>query len=136
MTTADPQQDSALRAHVRRELSAHLSGLGYTKPRPSSRDADNTPEIVQRNPVRGRIAYGETVLPGDLERSHCHERLLSFSQRRTRRRSTILFFIGVVESQQQELEELLDKLGIRIYSTGGGHVHVIPIAPPPGLNGD
>ncbi|NJN50800.1 MAG: MFS transporter [Gammaproteobacteria bacterium] len=46
------------------------------------------------NPVRGRIVYGETILGSDLTRQTCHERLLSFSQRRTRHRSSILFFIG------------------------------------------
>lgn len=129
MTVTSRSQESALRTHVRRGLSAHLASLGYTKPRPSD-GGDNTPELVQRNPVRGRIAYGETVLSSDLKRTSCHDRLLSFSQRRTRRRSTILFFIGVVESQQDEIEALLEGLGIRTFAVGGGHVHVVPIAPP------
>jgi hypothetical protein len=55
--------------------------------------------------------------------------LLSFSQRRTRHRSSILFFIGVVETHQAELETLLEELEIRS-AVGGGHVHVIPIAAP------
>ncbi len=121
-------RDSALRAHVRRGLNAHLSALGYTNPRIVGAE-DTRPEIVRMNPVRGRIAYGETVLRSDLGRPSCHKRLMSFSQRRTRRRSTILFFIGVVETQQRELEGLLEKLGIRS-AVGGGHVHVVPIAAP------
>jgi hypothetical protein len=86
------------------------------------------PEIVRVSPVRGRIAYGETVLRSDLGRRRCHERLLSFSQRRTRRRSSILFFIGVAEGDEPALEELLQELDIRS-GTRGGHVHVVPITP-------
>ena len=85
------------------------------------------PEIVRVSPVRGRIAYGETVLRGDLRRRSCHERLLFFSQRRTRHRSSILFFIGVAEEDEPELEALLEQLDIRS-GTRGGHVHVVPIA--------
>jgi hypothetical protein len=81
------------------------------------------------NPVRGRIVYGETILGSDLARQTCHERLLSFSQRRTRHRSSILFFIGVVDTHQAELETLLEELEIRS-AVGGGHVHVVPIAAP------
>lgn len=128
MTVAQPPRDSALRAHVRRGLNAHLSALGYTNPR-SGGGGEIKPEIVRMNPVRGRLAYGETVLLSDLERESCHERLMSFSQRRTRRRSSILFFIGVVEAQQEELEGLLERLGIRS-AVGGGHVHVVAIAAP------
>jgi hypothetical protein len=87
------------------------------------------PEIVRVSPVRGRIAYGETVLRGDLRRRSCHERLLFFSQRRTRHRSSILFFIGVAEADEPELEALLQRLDIRS-NTRGGHVHVVPIAMP------
>jgi hypothetical protein len=54
---------------------------------------------------------------------------MAFSQRRTRRRSSILFFIGVVEAQRGELEHLLKELGIRS-AVGGGHVHVVSIAAP------
>ena len=82
---------------------------------------------MRMNPVRGRIAYGETVLHSDLRRRSCHERLRYFSQRRTRRRSTILFFIGVAEADRRELEALLARLDIRS-ATRGGHVHVVPIA--------
>jgi len=125
--------ESDLRAHVHRGLSAHLSALGYTNPRSSGGTAER-PEIVRMNPVRGRIAYGETVLRSDLGRPSCHKRLMSFSQRRTRRRSSILFFIGVVETQRGELEGLLEKLGIRS-AVGGGHVHVVPIAVPEDAGG-
>lgn len=120
--------DSAMRIHLRRELNAHLAELGYTDARPL-RNGPITPEIVRMNPVRGRIVYGETVLGSDLRRRTCHERLLSFSQRRTRHRSSILFFIGVAEVHQEELERLLEELEIRS-AVGGGHVHIVPISAP------
>jgi hypothetical protein len=122
--------DSLGRAHLRRKLEAHLTQLGYSSVR-ARRAALSMPEIVRVSPVRGRIAYGETVLHSDLHRRRCHERLLSFSQRRTRHRSSILFFIGVAEADQQELETLLEQLEIRS-GVRGGHVHVVPI---PGPNG-
>jgi hypothetical protein len=87
------------------------------------------PEIARISPVRGRIVYGETVLRSDLRRKRCHERLLFFSQRHTRRRSSILFFIGVATRDQQELEVLLARLDIRT-RLRGGHVHIVPIAAP------
>jgi hypothetical protein len=117
-----------MRIHLRRELNAHLARLGYTDARPTRKGAIS-PEIVRMNPVRGRIVYGETVLRSDLSRRTCQERLLSFSQRRTRHRSSILFFIGVVETHRAELESLLEELEIRS-TLGGGHVHVVPIAAP------
>lgn len=128
MTVVRLTTDSALRIHLRRELNAHLTQLGYTDSRPLNR-GPIIPEIVRMNPVRGRIVYGETILGSDLGRRTCHERLLSFSQRRTRHRSSILFFIGVVETHQAELESLLEELEIRS-AVGGGHVHVVPIAAP------
>jgi len=117
--------DSAVRVHLRRRLEAHLTELGYSCAR-SRRAALPVPEIVRVSPVRGRIAYGETVLRSDLGRRSCHERLLYFSQRRTHRRSSILFFIGVAEGDEPALEELLQELDIRS-GTRGGHVHVVPI---------
>lgn len=122
--------DSPARAYLRRELGAHLTQLGYSCVR-MNRAASPVPEMVRVSPVRGRIAYGETVLHADLRRRRCHERLLSFSQRRTRRRSSILFFIGVAVADQPGLETLLQQLDIR-NSTRGGHVHVVPIAAPEG----
>jgi hypothetical protein len=119
--------DSAVRAHLRRRLEAHLTELGYSCAR-STRGALPAPEIVRVSPVRGRIAYGETVLHSDLGRRSCHERLLSLSQRRTRRRSSILFFIGVAEGDEQALEALLHELDIRS-ATRGGHVHIVSITP-------
>ncbi len=119
--------DSAVRAHLRRRLEAHLTELGYSCAR-SRRGGLPVPEIVRVSPVRGRIAYGETVLRSDLERRSCHERLLYFSQRRTRQRSSILFFIGVAAGDEPALEELLQALDIRS-GTRGGHVHVVPITP-------
>ncbi len=120
--------DSATRLHLRRELEAHLTSLGYSCARPT-RAGPPVPEVVRVSPVRGRIAYGETVLHADLSRKQCHERLISFSQRRTRHRSSILFFIGVAAADQPELEILLQELEIRS-GTRGGHVHVVPIALP------
>src|SRR5687767_14815220 len=111
------------RLHLRRELNRHVSELGYSlsleAPGPEE------PEILRMSPVRRRIAYGETVLRSDLKKKRCHDRLRSFSQRRTRRRGSILFFIGVAESDQQELEVLLADLEIRS-GIRGGHVHIVP----------
>jgi hypothetical protein len=118
--------ESTKRAYLRRELETHLTRLGYSVSRTKRGSADSA-EIVRLNPVRGRLAYGETVLRSDLSRSSCHERLVSFSQRRTRQRSSILFFIGVAEDDQDQLEALLEELGIR-NGIRGGHVHVVPIA--------
>ena len=118
--------DSSARLHLRRQLEARLTELGYSCVR-TKRPGLPVPEIVRVSPVRGRIAYGETVLRGDLRRRSCHERLLFFSQRRTRHRSSILFFIGVAEEDEPELEALLEQLDIRS-GTRGGHVHVVPIA--------
>jgi hypothetical protein len=118
--------ESAARLHLRRQLEAHLTELGYSCVR-MKRASAPIPEIVRVSPMRGRIAYGETVLRGDLRRRSCHERLLFFSQRRTRHRSSILFFIGVAEADEPELEALLQELDIRS-GTRGGHVHVVPIA--------
>jgi hypothetical protein len=120
--------DSRARVHLRRELEAHLTRLGYSSIR-ARRAAVPLPEIARVSPVRGRLAYGETVVHADLQRRRCHERLLFFSQRRTRHRSSILFFIGVSETDQAELEALLEQLGIR-NGVRGGHVHVVPIAAP------
>jgi hypothetical protein len=121
---------ASVRAHLRRELDAHLTQLGYSSVRGDAPGV-TVPEIVRINPVRGRIAYGETVLHGDLRRRRCHERLVSFSQRRTRHRSSILFFIGVAEADRQALEALLVQLAIRD-GIRGGHVHVVPITAPRG----
>ena len=122
--------DSPARAYLRRELEAHVTQLGYSCVRMMCAGAP-VPEIARVSPVRGRIAYGETVLRSDLRRKRCHERLLFFSQRRTRHRSSILFFIGVAADDQQELEALLAQLEIRS-GIRGGHVHVVPIPAPEG----
>ncbi len=103
-----------------------MTALGYSSVR-SKRTGVPIPEIVRLSPVRGRIAYGETVLRSDLQRRRCHDRLLFFSQRRTRHRSSILFFIGIAETDEADLEALLQDLDIRS-RTRGGHVHVVPIA--------
>jgi hypothetical protein len=116
------------RLYLRRELEAYLTQLGYSSVR-ARRAGALVPEIVRVSPVRGRLAYGETVLRCDLRRRRCHERLMRFSQRRTRHRSTILFFIGVAAADQKDLETLLTQLAIRS-GTYGGHVHVVPIDAP------
>ena len=126
--TANRIASSPARLHLRRELEAHLTELGYSSVRVMG-DEPPVPEIVRISPVRGRIAYGETVLHADLDRKACHERLLFFSRRRTRHRSSILFFIGVGEADQHKLETLLARLEIRS-GARGGHVHVVPIAAP------
>ena len=117
--------EAAARLHLRRQLGAHLTALGYSSAR-TKRSGELIPEIVRLS-IRGRIAYGETVLHSDLRRRRCHDRLLSFSQRRTRHRSSILLFIGIAEADQANLEALLHDLDIRS-KTRGGHVHVVPIA--------
>jgi len=120
--------ESPERLHLRRQLEAHLTELGYSRTRlrpPGSPVA----EISRISMLRGRIAYGETVLHDDLQRPGCHERLLFFSQRRTRRRSSILLFIGVDEADEDEVEALLERLEIRSRKRGG-HVHVVPIPAP------
>ena len=122
-----PMADSSARVHLRRELEAYVTRLGYSCAHFALAQAP-APEIARISPVRGRIAYGETVLRSDLQRKRCHERLLFFSQRRTRHRSSILFFIGVSACDQPQLEALLAQLEIRT-ATRGGHVHVVPIAP-------
>jgi len=120
--------ESRARAWLRRQLEAHLTSLGYSCAR-TKRAGSPVSEIVRVSPVRGRIVYGETVLHEDLQRPGCHERLLFFSQRRTRHRSSILFFIGVAEADEPELAALLQRLDIRS-NLRGGHVHVVPIAMP------
>lgn len=116
---------SAVRLRLRRELAAHIARLGYSSQHLAPPTALK-PEIARVSPVRRRIAYGETVLRGDLRRPRCHERLRFFSQRRTRQGSSILFFIGVAADDRQALEELLSELEIRD-ATRGGHVHIVPI---------
>jgi hypothetical protein len=121
--------ESITRAYLRRGLTAHLNELGYSVER-EPRTGTPVAEIARRSPVRGRLAYGETVLRADLRRRSCHERLLFFSQRRTRHRSSILFFVGVAESDRSDLETLLETLGIRS-AVRGGHVHIVSVAVPP-----
>ncbi len=121
--------DGGARALLHRQLDAHLIALGYSCLH-ARRLGPPAPEIARVSPVRGRIAYGETVLRQDLRRRRCHERLLLFSRRRTRRRSTILLFIGVAASDRPELEALLERLNIQ-NGIRGGHVHIVAIAPPP-----
>jgi hypothetical protein len=120
--------DASIRAHLRRELEEHLNQLGYCAIH-VQRAGLPTAEIARINPVRSRIAYGATVTHSDLQRRNCHRQLVSFSQRRTRRRSSIPFFIAVSESDRTELEALLETLGIRD-KVRGGHVQVVVIREP------
>lgn len=119
--------ESEARLHLRRQLNRHVSELGYSLSLEAPGPED--PEILRMSPVRRRIAYGETVLRSDLKKKRCHDRLRSFSQRRTRRRGSILFFIGVAEADQRDLEILLADLEIRS-GIRGGHVHIVPIPKP------
>jgi hypothetical protein len=126
-----PAAGSPSRRHLQRELDAHVRRLGYSNIW-AEPDSALQPEITRMNPLRRRIAYGETVVRADLASKECHRRLLAFSQRRTRRRSTILFFIGVASEHREALESLLIALDIRDGDgIRGGHVHVVPIDRPP-----
>ena len=118
--------DSRARAHLRRGLEVHVTKLGYSCVGAIS--GVPVPEVVRINPARGRVIYGETVVRRDLDSKRCHARLLFFSQRRTRHRGSILFFIAVATTDQQRLETLLAQLDIRS-GIRGGHVHVVPIVP-------
>jgi hypothetical protein len=121
--------EAAARLHLRRELEAHLDGLGYTFVRHIDRVGAPAAEIARVSPVRGRLVYGETVLRADLRRRRCHDRLRFFAQRYTRRRSQILFFVAVEEECRDELEALLVELGIR-GAVRGGNVHMLPVSVP------
>ena len=121
--------DSAARLHLRRELEAHLSELGYTADRRLHRVGTPQAEIVRVSPVRGRLVYGETVLRTDLRRRTCHDRLKFFANRRTRKRSQILFFVAVEDACRVQLEALLAALGIRD-GVRGGNVHVLSVPRP------
>jgi hypothetical protein len=121
------QTETAARLHLRRELEAHLDSFGYTVNRHVTRVGAPVAEVARLSPVRGRLVYGETVLRSDLRKRRCHDRLRFFAQRRTRRRSQILFFIAVEEDCRVELETLLVELGIR-NALRGGNVHVLPVS--------
>lgn len=124
------EAQTATRQHLRRELETHLDGLGYTFVRQIHRVGAPTAEIARLSPVRGRLVYGETVLRADMRRKQCHDRLRFFAQRRTRRRSQILFFVAVEEECRDDLEALLIELGIRC-AVRGGNVHVLGVNVPP-----
>lgn len=118
--------DSPTRRRLQRALEVHVTQLGYSCVGPLT--GVPVPEMVRISPGRRRMIYGETITRRDLRSARCHERLLFFSQRRTRHRSSILFFIGVATTDQQELEALLARLDIR-RGIRGGHVHVVPVPP-------
>jgi hypothetical protein len=119
--------DAPARAYLRRQLEAHITELGYSCK--CDRAGEDEPEVARMNPLRRRLAYGETVLHSDLRSKRCHERLILISQRRTRRRSSILFFIAVAARDKPALDALLTRLEVQ-NGIRGGHVHVVPIAPP------
>ncbi len=116
---------SRARVQLRRALEAHLTALGYTLT--TTRPGTPVPEIARLNPLRSSVVYAETVLRSDLDRPACHERLLFFSQRRTRRRSSIPFFVGVAEADHDALETLLQKLDIHGFGRGS-QVQIVPLA--------
>ena len=120
--------DTLARAQLRRELEAHLTRLGYSVQRvkPAGPVAA---EVARVHPVRSRIAYGATFLRSDLKRPNCHKQLIFFSQRRTRRRSSIPFFIAVAETDRGDLESLLEQLGVRD-GVRGGHVQIVIVDRP------
>src|SRR5215468_5716190 len=120
------ETEATTRQALRRELEAHLDGLGYTFVRHIHRVGAPEAEIARLSPVRGRLVYGETVVRADLRRRRCHDRLRFFAQRRTRRRSQILFFVAVEEQYRNELEALFIELGIR-GAVRGGNVHVVGV---------
>jgi hypothetical protein len=103
--------DSLARKHLRRGLEVHVTQLGYSCV--GALTGVPVPEMVRISPGRRQIIYGKTVVRRDLRSTRCHERLLFFSQRRTRHRSSILFFIGVATTDQQQLEALLARLDVR-----------------------
>jgi len=123
---SDMTADSIERRRLQRALEVHVTQLGYSCAGPLT--GIPLPEMVRISPGRRRMIYGETVTHRDLRSARCHERLLFFSQRRTRHRGSILFFIGVATTDQQELEALLVRLDIR-RGIRGGHVHVVPVPP-------
>jgi hypothetical protein len=123
------EAEAGVRLYLRRELETHLDSLGYTFARHINRVGMPAAEIARLSPVRGRLVYGETVLRSDLKRRQCHERLRFFAQRRTRRRSQILFFVAVEEDCRNDLEALLIELGIRC-ALRGGNVHVLGVSVP------
>jgi hypothetical protein len=120
--------DTLARAQLRRELEAHLTRLGYSVPRVKSA-GPVAAEVARVHPVRSRIAYGATFLKSDLKRPNCHKQLIFFSQRRTRRRSSIPFFIAVSETDRTDLEALLEELGVRD-GVRGGHVQIVIVDRP------
>lgn len=122
-------RDTLARAQLRRELEAHLTRLGYSVPRVKP-VGSVTAEVARVHPVRSRIAYGATVLRSDLKRPNCHKQLVFFSQRRTRRRSSIPFFIAVSEGDRPDLESLLEELGVRD-GVRGGHVQIVTVSSTP-----
>lgn len=120
--------DTLARAQLRRELEAHLTRLGYSVPRIKP-VGSITAEVARVHPVRSRIAYGATFLHSDLKRPTCHKVLIFFSQRRTRRRSSIPFFIAVADTDRPALETLLEELGVRD-GVRGGHVQIVNVSRP------
>jgi hypothetical protein len=129
LATARTEAEPGIRSYLRRELENHLDGLGYTFSRHINRVGVPAAEVARLSPVRGRLVYGETVLRSDLRRRQCHDRLRFFAQRRTRRRSQILFFVAVEEECRNDLEALLIELGIRC-AVRGGNVHVLGVSVP------
>jgi hypothetical protein len=106
------------RTALRRHLTAVLNELGYTTPAPDAVGRFK-PEVRRRNPYRGSLVYGATLLPADLENPEQHERLVFFANRRTKKRASIQLYIAVEAGERERVEALLDRLGIRTQAQGG-----------------
>ncbi len=106
------------RARLRERLLAHLNELGYTAPAPELVGRFE-PEVRRRNPYRGSLVYGATVLSKDLADLKQQERLVFFANRRTTKRAAIQLYIAVAESDREKLEALLERLGVRTHARGG-----------------
>jgi len=106
------------RSVLRRHLTAHLNELGYTTPAPEA-VGRLKPEVRRRNPYRGSLVYGATLLPSDLDDPEQHERLVFFANRRTKKRASIQLYIATEASERERVEALLERLGIRTQAQGG-----------------
>lgn len=106
------------RSVLRRHLTAHLNELGYTTPAPEA-VGRLKPEVRRRNPYRGSLVYGATLLHSDLDDPEQHERLVFFANRRTKKRASIQLYIAIEASERERVEALLERLGIRTQAQGG-----------------
>ena len=113
-----PVSKSARRAQLRERLIVHLNELGYTVPAPELVGRFR-PELRRRNPYRGSLVYGATLVAEDLNDAARHERLVFFANRRTTKRAAIQLYIAVEAVNLNRLEALLERLEIRTHARGG-----------------